>query len=862
VHRPSGIRLIPAAPVLVTRALVTLLAVATALAVLPPAQPAAAEPVEPVQAVQAPSAADAHAARLAAARLQRHGDLFAAPGAIPGEVLVTYADGGALQRDVAGGAAGGWRAAAAPGFTRARRIADRVALVTVDAADAEPVLAALAADPDVVAVEPNVRREYAAVPDDTSYGHQWAHQQTRIEQAWDVSTGDGAIAPLIAILDSGIDATHPDLQPNVVQSLRSVDGSIIPGAPDNDPCGIGHGTAVAGVAAARGDDGFGVAGVLWRARVIDIALTSPENGCPGGPSDADTITAMNHVSGLAEKPWAMNLSLGASLSGCTAAYQAAADQAFAAGIVVVAAAGNDGSSSTSIPASCDRVLSVAATTASGARASYSQTNPQVDIAAPGGDIEGPLTSCPSFDQLVSQFVITTSLTSSVQVIGGCPEYTDPNGHRLQGISGTSFSAPYVAGAVGLLRQLAADQGAPLGVEETEAVLEGTSRDAGATGRDCEFGWGILDMQAAVQAVQSGAIPALQPDSPPGQGGCSGAGPAPGGDFTRIAAGTGDTTDAVAQAVAISSFLPAGVAPYAVLARVDDFADALAGSAVGLGLGPLLYTSSTGPLDPRTEAELLRVLDVEGRTPWVYIMGGTSAVPGSVDQRLQSLGITPIRIAGSGREATAALASAEVESLKSQVGFTTRDFAFVAFGRNFPDAVAAGQMAARYGIPVLVTNTEALHPETRAELERIRPTRVLVLGGTAVVSDAVVQEIRALGLTADRLAGPSRVDTALAVADAYIGELSADAAAGEPISQPLAVAVNLRTTFTDVLAASLIGAQANIFLPLDGADGSVLTDATRAAFCGVGGPLLVVGGRDTISDAAAGAAAAVVEGTAC
>lgn len=809
-----------------------------------------------------------------------------APDIILGEVLVTYRTATDLDRSLAKEEQKGLRA---KGLTGARGLADRVALVEAPQTRLDEVITALRADPGVLAVEPNVRRTFSAAPNDTSYGRQWSHRQTQAEAAWDVFTGATPnTAPLIAIIDSGVDATHPDLTDVVVSSLRSAGGRVIPGTQNNDPCGIGHGTAVAGSAAAQGNNAFGVTGVLWQARVIDIALTSPENNCPGGPADNDTISAMNYLTTLAEKPLVMNLSLGASLDSCSAAYQAAADQARAAGIVVVAAAGNDGSTEASIPASCNGVISVGATASDGTRASYSQTNPQVDIVAPGGDIRGPITSCPTFNELVTQYVITTSLTDSAPVIGGCPEYVDPSGHRLRAISGTSFASPYVAAAVGLLRQLAIDDGSPISVDQTEAIIEATARDGGTVGRDCEFGWGILDLSAAVDAVVNGANPPLQADPPIGTGSCDGSGPTPSpspspsptpspspsptpspspspsptGAFVRIAAADGATTDPVTQAVAVSSRLPDDSAPLAVLARVDDFADALAGSALGLGIGPLLFTPSSGGLDPRTEAELQRVL-VDSGSPVVYIMGGTAAIPPAVDQRLSDLGITSQRIAGAGREATAVQASLEVERLKADVSFVVRDFAFVAYGRDFPDAVAAGQMSARYGIPVLLTNTAGpLHPDTRTELRRLQPSQVFVLGGDAVISQAVVDDIAGLDLPVTRLAGGSRVDTALEIAGVYLQELIRDLDNGAQIPPPLPVAVNLRNNFNDVLAASLIGGNANLFLPLEAQDGSVVTASVKNAFCNFGGPLLVVGGRDVVSDAGAGEAGAVVEGTRC
>ncbi|MEE8603652.1 S8 family serine peptidase [Euzebya tangerina] len=770
---------------------------------------------------------------------------------IPGELIVT------LSAEAQNGFLGA-PAWAAAGVQEVTELGGHAALISVSDDDADRVTAALRGDEGVVAVEPNVRRRYLAVPNDTSYDLQWAHQQTGIEQAWDIATGQ-TTRPLIAILDSGIDATHPDLDDVVISSLRSANGQIIQGAASNDPCGIGHGTAVGGVAAAEGDNGYGVAGVLWSSRVIDVALTSPENNCPPGPSDADTIAAINYVSSLPEPPLALNLSLGSTRPGCSIGYQTAVDRARAAGIVVVAAAGNDGSSGTSIPASCDGVISVGATDLTRDLAGYSQRNPQVDLVAPGGNLTA--TSCPTFEQLVAETVVTVGLDNSTQLVPGCSQ-TDPTSHRLRGITGTSFAAPYVTAAVGLLRQVAADAGNALSVDQVEGVLEQTATDLGDPGRDCSFGWGLLDLPAAMAAVQSGSRPTPEVDAPIGTGTCRGSGP--GVEIIRVAAAGGDTTAPVTQAVAISqAVIPAGAAPQAVLARVDDFADALAGSGLGFGLGPLLYTSSTGSLDPATAAELRRVLDFSGAPPTVYVMGGVSAIPAGVDGELEALGARVVRLAGTGREQTAALASAEIERLTQTSARITRNYAFVAYGRGFADAVAAGQMSAYYGIPVLLTNTQApLHPETVTELARLQPDRVIVLGGTAVVSDAIVQEIAQRGYAVERAAGGSRVDTAIQIASLYVDEQVSDISAAGPSGRPNVVAVNLRNNFNDVLAASLLGGNRSLFLPLEGEDGSIVTPAVQQAFCDFGGPLIVVGGRDVVTDAGALAAGDVLAGTGC
>lgn len=770
-----------------------------------------------------------------------------APGPSPtGEWLVTQAEAADL---------GGILAQRASGIVAATPVAGRVTRVT-----ASPTVAArLAARADVVAVEPDREREWHRAPDDASYALQWSHQVTGVEQAWDVTTGgglEGESRPLVAVLDSGVDATHPDLAGTVVASLRAADGQVVTGEARNDDCGIGHGTLVAGVVGAQGDNAIGVSGVLWRPRIIDVALTSPLNDCPGGPRDSDAIAALHHIAGLEEPPLVANLSFGANEDACGAAYQAAVDEARAAGIVVVSSAGNGASTRTSVPASCNGVISVGAVGPTLEPATYAQHNAYLDLTGPGGQ----LLSCPdSLAQLSQEAVLSTSLNPTTEyafAVSCTRELSDPNGHRLEARQGTSFSTPYVAGVIALVRQRAADLGRPLDPDQAEAVVEHSARDLGPAGRDVDNGWGLVDAAAAMAAVEEDRIPPLEPDPDfPVAGG--------GAPPLRVADGADlDVTDPIAQAVATSALLPTGSAPVAVLARVDDFADALAGSALGRGIGPVLFTPSTGPLAGATRAELQRVLDRSGTAPTVYVMGGTAAVPAGVEQELEALGADVVRIAGAGREATAALASQAVEAMDAglDADVPRRDDAFLVSGRDFADAVSAGQMAARYGIPVLVTNTDALHPEAAAELRRLGPERLWVVGGTAAISDATMAEAATIVSETRRLGGATRIQTALAVWQQYAAELAEDGA--EDLGAARTVAVNLRDSATDALAATLLAGGGDWFMPLEGAGGTPLGPDVREAFCGQHGELVVVGGHDRVSDQVAAQAIDVLAGVGC
>lgn len=771
---------------------------------------------------------------------------FTGADVVPGDLIVTT-DTSAARAWLTDRAA--WATTAALGLRGARRLADRVAVVRTAPGAERSTAAALLDLPGVVAVEPNRVRAWSAVPNDPRYPAQWAHQQASIEGAWDTTTGDGA---LVAVLDSGIDATHPDLQGVVVSHMQAANGQILQGQAANDECDIGHGTAVAGVIGAQGNNGNGVAGVLWAPRIIDVALTSRANGCPPGPPDSSTIAALDYVASLPEPPLVANLSLGGLADACTSGYQAVIDAARAAGVFVVASAGNEEErtpGATSVPASCNGVLSVGATRSDGAVAVYSNQNQWVDIAGPGGDTQNAPYS--TFDELLADVIATTCLPGGLAAIAGCVQ-----ADRVDGIAGTSFSGPYVAGVAALLRAAVPT----LTLDQVEGAIENTALDAGPPGRDPAFGHGIVQAAAAMAAALSGTglTPEPDPDFPVQGGGGGGDG---GGAAVRVSAG-GAVTEAITQAVAVSqSLFPAQQAFHAVIARADVFADALSGSALGYGVGPLLYSTSHGGLAEPTRLELQRVLP-PGST--VYLMGGTAALPAVLEDELRALGYQPVRFAGLGREQTAALAADEVRRVVDELQFgIERDWVLVATGGNWPDAVGAGQLAAFYGIPILLTPRDQLNPDTRTKLQQLAPQQVFVIGGDAVVSDAVLAEIDALlpGPT-ERLAGDARVQTTLAVTDHLADELVADQFTISGV-----VAVNLRRepdAWAHVLSATQItGGLAAPFIPLEGDDGSIVVRPdVPARLCGFSGDLVLAGGADLIADTGAQELADIMAGQAC
>ena len=728
---------------------------------------------------------------------------------VPGVLLVTTTGQRATDRVVAAGDRAG----------EGEQLAGRVVRVDVPPAAGESVAAALAAEPGALAVEPAHRLTSLAAPDDRLYDRQWAHQLTGIERAWDAGTGSRDV--VVAVLDDGVDARHPDLVRRVVQQRRFVRGAgtVRPTGSDNRQCSSSHGTHVAGVVGAQGNDGFGVSGVLWDVALLDYAVFTGDSRGGCGADEADVIAAMHAAAGAGAD--VMNLSLGSRSARCSTAFQTAVDAVRAAGVVVVAAAGNsgrDGTATATVPASCNGVISVAAVTSDGQRAPYSTANPYVDLAAPGGD---------NRDRLSSGVLSTVG------------------DGRHDWLEGTSMAAPYVAGLAGLLRSL--DPG--LTPDQVEGLLESGAETG--DGRSTQHGWGVLDAGRSVDLLLAGARrePAADPPFPVGGvGGDLLPPPVQGPQVLRVSAGTG-RTEPVTQAVAVSRTAFAdGAAEHAVLARRDQFPDALAGGSLTLGLGPLLYTGPTGPLPAGTRAELVRTLP---RGANVYLLGGTAALPAGLEAELASLGLRPHRLSGADRESTAVAVARELVVRRKVAGFPDNGVVVLATSANWPDAVAAGSVGAYYGLPILLTPGRTLHPATAQALRELRPEGLLVLGGSTAISASTYEAATAAARPQRggvRLAGGDRFATAVEIAGFF-----EDSLAAEGVSPRCVIAANVVRPdgWSHVLSASpLAGAYGCVPVPVQDPAAQRLPSATRAYVEGLRVDAVLAGDRDVISAAAA------------
>ncbi|TME98850.1 MAG: hypothetical protein E6I52_16990, partial [Chloroflexi bacterium] len=206
----------------------------------------------------------------------------------------------------------------------------------------------------------------AWTPTDPQFGAQWALATIGAPAAWDV-TGHGATSIRVAVLDSGIDANHPDLAGRVALSA-DFSGS---GTGDR----FGHGTAVAGIIAAGLNNGVGIAGISTAFLLDGKVLGDGGVGSQSAMLDG-IVWATDHGARV------INLSVGTQ-SSCSTALQTTIDYAWNHGAVIVAAAGNDGSRNVVAPASCSHVIAVGATDATDARAGFSDYGSAVSLAAPG-----------------------------------------------------------------------------------------------------------------------------------------------------------------------------------------------------------------------------------------------------------------------------------------------------------------------------------------------------------------------------------------------------------------------------------------------------------------------------------------------
>ena len=302
-------------------------------------------------------------------------------------------------------------------------------------------------------------------PSDPDYTKQWSLESISAAGAWALSTAQHTT---IAIVDTGVDPNHPDLREKV---LADVGWDFVNRrrATDDDH---GHGTHVAGIAAAATDNGIGVAGVGWDARILPLKVLDQA----GQGYLSDVAAAIRYA--VEAEVDVINLSLAPQTGiDCPGYLQQAIDEAHAAGVVTVAAAGNSGGRTEVPPANCRHVLGVAATRSDDTTASYSSYGDHVSVAAPGGGGQ------------------TDAIYSTMR--GGSYGYK----------TGTSMAAPHVAG----LAALVLARYPSYSPDQVASAILDNAIHLGPAGWDQYYGCGRINAARALMLGAHAPAPICLPD---------------------------------------------------------------------------------------------------------------------------------------------------------------------------------------------------------------------------------------------------------------------------------------------------------------------------------------------------------------
>jgi len=635
---------------------------------------------------------------------------------------------------------------------------------------------------------------------------QWSLDLAEVPKAWELgATGKGII---IAVIDTGVDLNHPDLKNNLVSgynAITEVEG--FKSAQDDN----GHGTHVAGIVAADGRNNpeTRVYGVAYQASIMPVkAMDSDGEG-------ADDIISEGIVWAADHKAKIINLSVGSNDQDDV--LRTATQYAIDKGCLVVAAAGNvedQGTSGISYPAADSGVMAITATDSKDQVADFSLTGPQATLAAPGVDIysaywtnKGSGYTTADGTSMASPFVagvaalvwgqhpdwtarqVRVALENSALDLGTVGKDPSYGYGRVDAYWAVRFAATPVqlmspslvswaggivqAGEVPSIANLQVpprafgmdpERNVQISVETVTAPAEFPNEIRTASP--------VIDVQWGSSTPKMMLSLTVKAQTPPegmngsaylyhwsgsrwiqvGGGGVTAAsltvgifeqgiyrvGYASQPSYTRLAgADRIETAIQIAQAA-----FPTG-ADAVILARADEFPDALAGIPLAYKEhAPILLTNPT-QLDPNILAEIQQLAPQK-----IILLGGTGAISARIADQLQ-LSYPIQRIEGANRYATAAAIARKLD---------TTGQAVVVNGQNYPDAISIAAIAARKGIPVVLTTDSKLDSDADSVLRQLSASETYVVGGEGVIQPNV---FAALPLPV-RYEGQDRYETAAAV----------------------------------------------------------------------------------------------------
>lgn len=381
---------------------------------------------------------------------------------VPGEILVALKEG---RGDV--------KAAAS-------KLSQKFNLQTVDSApqlstillkadakaDLQSLIKKINEEADVQVAGPNYLYKMALSMNDPMTQDQYTLNRINAPQAWDITQGNANT--VIAIVDTGIDLGHPDLKAKLVPGFSALKDKDTSNGQDKGGDDNGHGTHCAGIAAAIGNNGVGVAGIALNNKIMPVRVL-------GGAGSGSLFSIAKGVSWAANNgAKVISMSLGGPSSAMDLVVERSIKDTVKNDAVVVAAMGNSGKEENSVPAifaaKYKNVIAVGATDSNDKKAPFSTWGSHITVGAPGVQI---LSTMPTYDVFLTK------------------EYGISNNYAK--LSGTSMATPAVSGVVGLMRSKFPN----LKAEQIRAKLEKSVEDLGEAGFDKYFGNGRVDAFKAV-----------------------------------------------------------------------------------------------------------------------------------------------------------------------------------------------------------------------------------------------------------------------------------------------------------------------------------------------------------------------------
>jgi len=567
----------------------------------------------------------------------------------------------------------------------------------------------LSRDPNIEYAEPNFRMKVAKVtPNDTYYslGYQWPLDTIKALDAWDIEKGSGSI--VIAVIDTGIDWDHPDLDGhiwvNTADPINGVDDDlngyiddyrgwdfvdttqpVYPGEDgtieDNNPMDFfGHGTFCAGIIAAETNNSQGIAGTSWNSQIMSIRA-----GYTGADGQAylendDSAKAVSYAAELGAD--IINMSWGSPVYSIM--LEDVMNYAENLGSLLIAASGNSNTSQVFYPAGFSSVMSVSATDQYDSKASFSNYGSWITVSAPGKDI------------------CSTNFNNSYGIGDG-----------------TSFAAPYACGVAALIKS----QNPSWTPNEIWAKLVSSADNIDSVN------WGYAGLLGAGRVNALNAV-------------------------TRATLRLWGA-DRYDTAIDISKEMYSSGSTNVVLARGDNFPDALAGAGLADSQNaPLLITPKTS-LDYDIENEIQRLNPSK-----VYILGGEGALSATVKSRVENIGFYTERVWGQTRFETC------IEIMEKIYNKNSVTKVFIVTGMDFADALISTPAAYKESAPMLLSTSSSLPTSVKTYLSSLpNLNTIYIIGGYSAISSNVENELKAYG-SVGRIYGINSYDTSTQVAQTF------------------------------------------------------------------------------------------------